>query len=225
MIENPAYGTLRLALSIGVNKKRISRIRRKYGLKTTRLRSKRFRKLADEKQKSTEYENLTKNSMPIRPGLVYAGDFTFISHKGSYVFLATFMDVRTRQIVGWDISTRHTAKLVKSALRDAIERTNQIPEIVHTDQGSEYRSIDFTGFAKAFGIKVSMSSKSSPWQNAYQESFYGSFKVDLGDSNRFETLGQLIAAIHQTINYYNKTRIHTSLKMSPDQYYQLLKLA
>lgn len=60
-----------------------------------------------------------------------------------------------------------------------------------------------------------MSKKASPWENGFQESFYSEFKVDLGDPNMFEGLGQLVEIIHQTMYYYNNQRTHTSLKMCP----------
>jgi len=63
-----------------------------------------------------------------------------------------------------------------------------------------------------------MSCKGSPWENAYQESFYSQFKVDLGDPNRFNELGELIEETHNKINYHNKERIHGILKMTPKQF-------
>jgi transposase InsO family protein len=64
-----------------------------------------------------------------------------------------------------------------------------------------------------------MSAKASPWENAYQESFYDNFKTDLGlEFERFETIGEFVEAIHKTIKYYNQQRIHTRLKMSPAQF-------
>ena len=57
-------------------------------------------------------------------------------------------------------------------------------------------------------------------KNGYQESFYKGFKLDLGDPNRFETLGEFVAGIYETINYYNRSRIHTALGMSPLQFAQ-----
>lgn len=73
-----------------------------------------------------------------------------------------------------------------------------------------------------------MSKKVSPWENGYQESFFNNFKTDLGlEFDRFDSLGELVEAIHQTINYYNRRRIHTTLKMPPTkfklQYYQKLQ--
>ena len=66
---------------------------------------------------------------------------------------------------------------------------------LHSDQGSEYDSQKYTTLAEGLGIKISMSAKSSPWENAYQESFYSQFKVDLGRTDRFNELGELIEAI------------------------------
>ena len=63
-----------------------------------------------------------------------------------------------------------------------------------------------------------MSRKSSPWENSFQESFYSNFKLDLGQTNRFDTLPELVEEIYQKIYYYNNKRIHTELKMSPIQF-------
>ena len=94
------------------------------------------------------------------------------------------------------------------------------PRIIHSDQGSEYASKNYTSLIQSFGTVQSMSAPGCPWENGYQESFYKGFKIDLGDPNRFETLGELIAEIYKTINYYNRNRIHTSLGMSPSEFAQ-----
>jgi len=60
-----------------------------------------------------------------------------------------------------------------------------------------------------------MSKKGSPWQNGFQESFYGNWKVDVGDVNRFGSLGELTAEIYKSIYYYNNLRIHTALGCAP----------
>lgn len=68
-------------------------------------------------------------------------------------------------------------------------------------------------------IDVPNSSKPGyPWENGYQESFYSQFKLDLGDPNRFEILGELVYEIYRLVWVYNHTRIHTVLKMSPVQF-------
>lgn len=102
-------------------------------------------------------------------------------------------------------------------LIDALQKYNA-PILIHSDQGSEYRSKVYTTFVEQTGIKISMSRKASPWENGYQESFYSQFKVDFGDSNRFKNLAELTIAIHYQIYYYNNYRIQSKLKMPPKQY-------
>jgi transposase InsO family protein len=70
---------------------------------------------------------------------------------------------------------------------------------------------------------ISRSRPGCPWENGYQESFYGKFKTDLGDPNRFDTLGELVAEIYRTVWYYNHERIHSALRMPPRQFAQLQK--
>ena len=106
------------------------------------------------------------------------------------------------------------------AFDDALRRTGKIPLFHHSDQGSEYKELQHLQKVESLGIIVSMSKKASPWENGYQESFYGKFKQELGTLNRFENRGEAIAAIHLQINYYNRQRIHTSLTMPPLQFAQ-----
>jgi transposase InsO family protein len=79
-----------------------------------------------------------------------------------------------------------------------------------------------TSFLENLGTKISASDKASPWQNGYQESFFGRFKDEFGDFSRFETIGELMEEIYSQINYYNTQRIHRSLKMPPAVYAQSL---
>ena len=76
---------------------------------------------------------------------------------------------------------------------------------------------------EGLGVTISVSDKASPWQNGYQESFFGRFKEEFGDINRFETIGELLEAVYQYIHYYNTKRIHTSLKMAPAMFAEKYK--
>ena len=211
---NPSYGHRRIALALGVGKKRARRVMRLYNIKPYKRKA-RWTKKRDYGQPDAGFPNLIKGSCPIKPNIVFAGDFTRLNWNGKIVYLATYIDLFTREIVGWSVSTKHTTELVIGAFLDAI-RTVGKPIIVHTDQGSEYNSKEYIKFMESLGVGVSMSAKASPWENGYQESFYDNFKTDLGlEFERFETVGEFVEAIHQTINYYNKERIHTKLKMSP----------
>ena len=71
-------------------------------------------------------------------------------------------------------------------------------------------------------MAVSVSDTGSPWQNGYKESYFGHFKDDLGNIDRFNSPGEFIAAIYSQVNYYNHERIHTALKMPPAKFAQLV---
>lgn len=189
-----------------------------FGIKPYKRKA-RWSKRADKRRLPAPYQNLVKGVWPIKPGIVLVGDFTHIIHQEKIIYLATYMDLFTREIVGWSISNKHTKELVIEAFLDAIKGLDKLPKVVHTDQGSEYCSKEYTSFLTDLGISISMSKKASPWENGYQESYYNNFKTDLGlEFDRFDSLGELIVAIHQTINYYNKARIHTKLRMSPEEF-------
>jgi len=214
---HPAYGHRRIAVELGIGKKRARRVMKLFGIKPYKRKA-RWRKRRDLGRPESEYPNLIKGSCPIKSKVVYAGDFTFIRWNRRFIYLATYMDIYTREIVGWSISTRHTNELVIEAFLDAVVSTGK-PLIVHTDQGSEYRSQEYIRLMNNLGVRISMSAKASPWENACQESFYNNFKTDLGlEFERFQTIGELVEAIHHTITHYNQARIHTKLKMSPIQF-------
>lgn len=212
---NPSYGHKRIALDFGLNNKRILRVMKKYSIKPYRRRTKKLRKTDDEGKEITKWENKIMDFCPIKPNIVWASDFTYIKFQETFIYLATIIDVYTREIIGWNISTVHDTNLVLGAIQHAIERTKKVPIFLHSDQGSEYDAKEYENYVLSKSITISMSHKSSPWENAFQESFYSQFKVDLGYVNRFDTVEELIEEIYQTIYYYNHKRIHTSLKMAP----------
>src|SRR6266481_2991258 len=210
---HPAYGHKRLALALGMNKKRIRRVMHVFGIKPYRRRPKKLYKKRDHGA-GTPYPNLLLAVFPEKQDVAWASDFTYLRYRERWLYLATILDLFTRTVVGLRILTVHTVALTLGALQDAL-RNGRRPEILHSDQGSEYSARRYRRYAEAFGIRLSMSRKSSPWENSYQESFYSQFKIDLGDPNRFETLGELIAEIYRLIFVYNYFRIHSKLKMPP----------
>ena len=212
---HPAYGHKRIAFEFPLNKKRILRVMKKYGIKPYRRRPKKPRKQDDEGKVEAQWKNEIIGFCPIRPNVVWASDFTYIKFQGKFIYLATIIDVFTREIIGWNISVRHDTQLVLGAITHAIGRIGAVPVYQHSDQGSEYDAKEYEEYVLEKGIILSMSHKSSPWENAFQESFYSQFKVDLGQVNRFETVEELIEEIYQTIYYYNNSRMHTSLKTNP----------
>jgi len=219
LTDHPSYGHKRIALELKLNKKRIRRVMKKFGMKPYRRRVQKPQKKGDRGKLPVSVPNVTKILCPIGPGVVYVSDFTYIRFQERFIYVATVMDMFTREIIGWNISRYHNKSLVLGALMDAIKRQGgKAPLWIHSDQGSEYDADDYMTIANAYGITISMSNKASPWQNAFQESFYSHFKVDLADPERFPTLGEFIEAIHHQIVDYNTNRIHTTLKTTPEKF-------
>lgn len=219
MADHPAYGHKRIALALKLNKKRILRVMKKFNLKPYRRKSKRFIKKADLGKPATKYDNLIEELKIDHPGQVWVTDFTYIKFHSKFIYLATVMDLFTREVVGFNISRFHNRFLVMGAVLNALEN-NPPPQIIHSDQGSEYDSRDFIDLVENLRIKLSMSRKGSPWENGHQESFFGHLKAESGDLSRFETEGELLEELYRMIYYYNHRRIHTKLKMTPNQYHQ-----
>lgn len=220
MNEHPAYGHRRVALALGMNKKKVGRIMKKFGLKPRIRRAKRPFKPDDVGNNERDKENIYLRLCPLTQNIVWAGDFTYFWFGGRFWYLATVIDVFTREIKGWHIANHHTTALIVTAFKDAVKRTGKTPVWFHSDQGSEYVSGAYELLLMGYGVIPSQSRKSSPWQNGYQESFYSNFKLELQNITRFNGIGELIEAIHQQIAYYNHRRIHTKLKMPPITYRQ-----
>ena len=219
--EHPSYGHRRLARHLKVNKKRVHRVMKLYGIKAYRRRGRRWRK---PRKQSMMYQNLLMRQVPSRINEAWVSDFTYIPWHTKTVYVATVMDVYTRKIIGTAVLTTHTATLVVQALWSAL-LTNAPPNFFHSDNGVEYNSHIFRDVLAQFNVAISRSKKGCPWENGYQESFYDKFKVELADANRFATLGELVAEIYRIIHYYNTHRIHSALKMSPLQFAQKQALA
>jgi len=131
------------------------------------------------------------------------------------------MDLATRQILSCQVGKHHNSKLILTTIEQAISKTHTTPTIFHTDQGTEFMAKSTTDYLESRNITVSVSAKASPWQNGYKESFFGRFKDEFGDINRFNTPGELIEEIYCQIQYYNTRRIHRNLKAPPATYAKL----
>lgn len=213
MSKHKAYGHKRIAWELKINKKRVLRVMKLFGLKPQRRR-KFPDKPQDHGQAPMAIPNLVQGIIIDAPNRVWVSDFTYLPYYKRFVYLSTLEDIFTRQVVGWEVSTRHKVDLVAQALLNALSNY-PAPRIAHSDQGSEYRSQIYLNLLKSFNIQPSMSEKASPWQNGYQESFYSEFKLELGHPECYPTLGELIEAIARQIHYYNHQRIHTALKCPP----------
>lgn len=218
LLENKSYGHRRIALALGINKKRASRVMKLFNIKPKKSRKKpRFKK---NKFPRNSAKNLILKMQINQPNQVWVSDFTYISYQNKFMYLATILDAFTREVIAWNIGNRHNKELITETLLNAINKREKSPQIFHSDQGSEYKSDDLSKILQSSNIKASMSKKSSPWQNGRQESFYQKLKFELEDFNSYQSQGELIEAIALQIYYYNNKRIHLALKMPPAAFYQ-----
>lgn len=196
---------------------------RLFGIKAYRRRGRKPRKYGMDRR---SYPNLLKSHIPQGLDDVWVADFTYIPYFGKFLYMATVMDVFGKVVVGLAVTMRHDASLVLQALFSSLTNHPR-PAIFHSDNGREYGSRVFTRALDDLSIRISRSAKASHWENGYQESFYSQFKVDLGDPERFKTLGELVYEIYRLVWEYNHTRIHSVLKMPPllfvERYRKLLE--
>lgn len=228
---NPYYGVARFALDLDWSEKKARRIRTLSGVVAAKRSRKRRRSSSPDAEVAVPpnalkpYADFKDPSRP-QDGQSYARmvnsgawvqDFTHVDFMGMQVYIATVLNLKTRQILGWSVSLRHDQALVHAAILDALSKYTP-PSILHSDQGTEYLSYKLRDLCLKMEITLSCSDRGSPWQNAYKERFYGTFKDELGDVKRFKDIAELHEGIALTIYYYNHKRIHTSIKMSPAAY-------
>lgn len=209
--DSQSYGSRRIACALKLNRKGVQRIMQRFGIRPYRRRGRRWRKI---KRIKVIYTNLLQTTIPSYRHHVWASDFTELRYKNFKIYVATVIDLFTREIMGIAISLRKGTPLTLQVLYSALLH-HPHPTIFHSDNGREYEARAFVATLKDFGVLISRSYPGCPWENGYQESFYDKFKVDLGDPNRFNSFGELVAEIYRTIWKYNNTRIHSALKMPP----------
>lgn len=208
-----------MATHLKVNHKRTERVMRENGITPPRRKTTNYYTTRSTSDHS--YENLIKeiDKSTIPPHHIWVSDLSYIKYSGAFYYLATIEDLSTRRIIGAQVGRHHDSSLVIATIRQAITASGGVlPTYFHSDQGKEFMASGTTEYLELQGVRVSVSDKGSPWQNGYKESFFGRFKEEFGDFNRFDTPGQLIEEIYSHIHYYNYDRIHTSLNMSPVAY-------
>lgn len=147
------------------------------------------------------------------PNLVWVCDITCFSTKERWLYLAIVMDLFSRRIVGWSMSSFIDAALVLRALDMAVRQRRPKPGlIVHSDRGSQYACREYRAYLTQHGLLASMSRKRNCWDNAVAESFFASIKGDLEEKQVPPTLQQARSAIFEYIEiWYNRRRRHSTL--------------
>ncbi len=145
------------------------------------------------------------------PDTAWAGDITYLWTPDGWLYLAVLLDLYSRRVISWALSTEITQDLSLAALNRAIfERNPGAGLLHHSDRGSQYTSNDYRQRLKDSGLIASMSRKGDCWDNAVSESFFATLKVELGDSFSSREAAR-IALIDYIEIFYNRQRRHTSL--------------
>jgi putative transposase len=161
---------------------------------------------------------------PQKPNAVIVGDITYLPlPDGGFVYLATWEDLFSRMIVGWQIEETLEEKVVSEAMKKVILR-REPPEglIVHSDRGGHYASNELRRILQSRGYRQSMSRAGETYDNAYAESLFSRYKTELLEGGAFADVEEArLESFDYIENYYNRVRRHSALGyLSPVEYEQ-----
>lgn len=207
---------------ISVSRERVARLMSEDGLECKR--KKKFKVTTNSKHDLAIAPDLLKRDFsPEKPDQSYVADITYVWTSEGWLYLAVVIDLFSRLVVGWSLSSRMTAAIVTDALGMAITTRQPGPGLIHhSDRGAQYASDAFQKMLSEHGYQCSMSRKGNCWDNSVAESFFGTLKSELIYQHKYESRAQAKAAIFEYIEvYYNRQRKHsTNGYLSPLNYEQ-----
>jgi len=181
-----------------------------------------FKVTTNSNHKLPLFENLLKREFKVEQAdRVYASDITYIWTQEGWLYLAVVIDLYSRKVVGWSMSSRMKASLVCDALQTAIwQRQPEAGLIHHSDRGSQYASKAFKKLLNSHNFEGSMSRKGDCWDNAVVESFFGTLKQERVHWRHYQTRYEAQQDILEYISmFYNCTRMHSYLDYkSPNEF-------
>lgn len=225
------YGVERLGnklnkLGINCSSRKISVIMRENNLVVTGY--KRFKvTTTNSNHKHKVFDNLLNRNFTVdKPNQVFVGDITYIKTDEGWLYLSTVIDLYSRKLVGYKMSSKMTKDLVIGALQSAL-KSRGYPKgvIVHSDRGSQYASNEYKRILEQFKCVGSMSKKGDCWDNAVAESFFATLKKEYIYQTTFKTRLEAQLGIFDYIEaWYNKERIHSTLNgLSPNEFEEINK--
>ncbi|ARE24492.2 IS3 family transposase [Lactococcus cremoris] len=158
---------------------------------------------------------------PTKKNKVWSTDITYIPTQQGWAYLSTIMDRYTKKVIAWDLGKRMTVELVQRTLNKAI-KSQDYPEavILHSDQGSQYTSLEYEELLKYYGMTHSFSRRGYPYHNASLESWHGHLKREWVYQFKYKNFEEAYQSIFWYIEaFYNSKRIHQSLGyLTPNQF-------
>ena len=224
--EHPYYGYRRITAQLRrdqviVNHKKVLKMMKELGIQG-RIKRK-YIATTNSKHNNRIYSNLIKDKELTGINQVWCADITYIRILNGFVYLAAIIDIYSRKIVGYAIGKTLSPKLAIAALNMAIATRNTDNLIHHSDQGIQYTCKDYIKILKDNGIRISMSAKGNPYDNAFAESLIKTIKQEEVYLWQYETFSDVVERIPYFIeDVYNRKRLHSSLGYRPPEEYERL---
>ena len=163
------------------------------------------------------YPYLLRNLAITRPGQVWCSDITYIPVKNGFLYLVAIMDWATRKVLSWRLSNTLHPRFCVEALEETISKYGR-PEIMNTDQGSQYTGTDWITTLTKAEIKISMDGRGRYLDNIFIERLWRSLKQEAVYLHEITNGFDAKRIISEWISFYNTERPHTALdKRTPDQ--------
>ena len=153
------------------------------------------------------------------PNQVWAMDTTYIPLRRGFVYLTVVLDWATRRVLAWRLSNSLGADVAVAALEEAITKYG-VPEIMNTDQGSQFTSGEFIGVLQRHAIRISMDGTGCWRDNVFVERLWKTVKYEHVYLHAYETVSEAREKLTTYLDFYNRRRPHTALdRCSPDGVY------
>ena len=195
-----------------VSRKRVVRLMQEQEIAARR--KKRFRRTTDSKHAYAIFENLLHRDFYVdEPNRIWVTDITYIWTREGWLYLAAIVDLYSRSVVGWAMSSTIDTALCLNALAMAVAARRPGPGLVHhSDRGSQYASGDYQRALKDNKMLCSMSRKGDCWDNAVAESFWSTIKAELIHDVDFPSRSIAQQAVFEYIEvFYNRRRRHSTI--------------
>ena len=225
------YGTRRIKDELiktetTVSRRRIGRLMQEEALVVQTKRK--FKVTTDSNHDKPIAPNLLERNFAVAsPDTVYVGDITYIPTREGWLYLAVVIDLFSRAVVGWAMSSRIKTDLINDAMLMAIWKRKPAKGLMfHSDRGSQYASDSYRKILNTHGIKASMSRKGNCWDNAVAESFFHTLKIELVHHRDYESREEARADIFEYIEvFYNRQRSHSALGYEAPLVYESMQKA
>ncbi|MCU7558669.1 IS3 family transposase [Macrococcus sp. TMW 2.2395] len=200
-----------------VSQRTVTRLMKDMNIRS--ITKKKYKATTNSKHNLPIYPNLLNQQFKVEKlGVAWVSDITYVYTREGWLYLATVMDLFSRRIIGWAMSSRMSKELVISALERAyVTQEPKAGLIHHSDRGSQYASVEYQKKLREKEITTSMSRKGNCYDNACIESFHSIIKKELIHHCDYKTRNEAMFSIMEYIvTFYNSTRIHSTLNyLSP----------